>query len=81
MSLDKCPWMAARCPHFRVDCNDPDSVHCHYVKGTTRSAAALLQSQVRGRQLAPGPSPNIDDQLKEAQDFLDGNMPTPPGNP
>lgn len=78
MPLDKCPWMAARCPHFRTDCNDADSVHCHYVKGTTRSAAALLKNLLRSKKVVPGPSPDMDAQIREAQDFLQGKMPPPP---
>jgi len=34
--------MAAKCPHYREDCDDSTSSRCHYIKNTTGVATGTL---------------------------------------
>jgi hypothetical protein len=76
MPLSQCPHMAARCAHYRTDCNDADSVHCHYVKNTTTTARTALRD-LRARQTGRQIDPDLDHQIKDLQDFLSGKVPGP----
>jgi hypothetical protein len=42
MAIAQCPHMAARCPHYHRECDDPESKSCFYVKDTTYTALANL---------------------------------------
>jgi hypothetical protein len=72
MPLHRCPWMAARCPHYSSDCDDPDSVHCLYVKNTTATARAALQQLLASKRTTAAPDPDLDKTIKDLQDFLAG---------
>lgn len=71
MALDRCPYMTARCPHRTSDCDDSDSLECHYVKSTTSLAtvAYTVLSEIK-------PSDLFDAQQRlrrELESFLDKN--------
>lgn len=42
MPLHQCPHMAARCPHYNLDCQDQQSKHCHYITNTTGTVISTL---------------------------------------
>jgi len=42
--LEKCPHMAARCPHKKNECHDAGSSQCHYVATATASAMTTLST-------------------------------------
>ena len=68
MPLDSCPWMSARCPHYKAKCKDPESKHCFYVKNST-SAAQITLRQLKA---IAGQQKSVDPDLKKQIDDLEG---------
>jgi len=38
MALKECPHMVARCPHHNNECNEKESIDCHFIKNSTATA-------------------------------------------
>ena len=72
MPLSLCPWMGARCPHYKATCHDADSIHCLYVKTSTSTARAALAQLLASRRILGASDPAVDQSIRELQDFLAG---------
>lgn len=68
MALEKCPYMTARCPHYRTACSDAASKDCHHIKKTTASMVTVVASlRMFGIQRL---SPAMSKYLQETEAFL-----------
>lgn len=71
MALNQCPHMAARCPHYRDECEDLESRNCFYVKDTTSTALANLHNLRNIAQNLPVPDPKLQKRIDVLRKFLE----------
>jgi hypothetical protein len=72
MPLEICPWMAARCPHYRLECKDDESSHCYIVKSTTSAARTTLRQLRESHDQHGSHDPDLQKQIQDLERFLSG---------
>ncbi len=72
MPLEVCPWMTARCPHYKLKCKDEESKHCYIVKNSTTAAQTALRQLRAAAKQTKSIDPDLKKQIRDLEKFLGG---------